>query len=117
MAVLEQGRRLQTTTVLEAITDPTRRRILDAVRSAASIRGEIPHHRRSHPHAETLDKSDLKHLDADLYRPLIKRAVQHAQRLRGKHVKDGTSFPEDNPSSSFDNLVHLLKGTAQKLAE
>lgn len=64
---------------------------------------------------KSLDNSDLKHLDAELYRPLISRAMVNAKRLRVKHEKDGTSFPETNPSSSFDVLVQSLRDTAIRL--
>lgn len=61
-----------------------------------------------------LDRSSLKHLDPDVYRPLIDTAIRNAKRLRQKHVGDGTTFPEDNPSSSFDDLVTLLKNVVAK---
>lgn len=60
-----------------------------------------------------IDSSDLKHLNPDLYRPLIEQAIKNAVRLRQKHAKDGTLFPEDNPSSSFDCFVSQLVDVAK----
>ncbi|MBW3086836.1 hypothetical protein KEM60_03065 [Austwickia sp. TVS 96-490-7B] len=64
-----------------------------------------------------LDGSDLKHLDAEKYRPHIDDAVRRARKLRDKHIKDGSGFPHDNPSSSFDLFVGDLMKAAQPLAD
>lgn len=64
---------------------------------------------------ESIDHSDLKHLESELYRPLITQAVDNAKRLRRKHENDGTIFPHDNPSSSFYALVEQLLETARRL--
>lgn len=66
---------------------------------------------------KSLDESELKHLDADLYRPLIPQAVRRAQHLQTKHKGDGTEFPEDNPSSTFDTLISILKKTAERSSQ
>ena len=58
----------------------------------------------------SLDGSDSKHLDADLYRPLIGVARANEKRLREKHLKDGTQFPDDNPSTSI-GLFAVLVGS------
>lgn len=55
-----------------------------------------------------LDGSDGKHLDAPAYMKASADAVRRAQNLRKKHHDDGTAFPEDNPSSSFDEFVTLI---------
>ena len=65
----------------------------------------------------SLDGSDSKHLDADLYRPLIGVARANEKRLREKHLKDGTQFPDDNPSTSIGELITMLMETAERLLD
>ncbi|WP_113718530.1 RloB family protein [Arthrobacter dokdonensis] len=55
-----------------------------------------------------LDGSDGKHLDGATYMAARRDAIRRAQSLRKKHLGDGTKFPHDNPSSSFDELVTLI---------
>jgi hypothetical protein len=82
----------------------------------------VLHHRRHAGHLSTaeaiqlrreLDGSDGKHLDGSLYMKLIHNAIHHAQVLREKHQRDGTNFPEDNPSSSVDQFVGHIRDVVQ----
>ncbi|MFF0528057.1 RloB family protein [Nocardia amikacinitolerans] len=57
----------------------------------------------------TLDGSDGKHLDGPLYMKLADNAIRHARGLRNKHQRDGTDFPDDNPSSSVDQFVMHIR--------
>lgn len=66
---------------------------------------------------KSLDQSEAKHLDTEVYRPLIPDAIQRAQQLQNKHKQDGTEFPEDNPSSSFDALITTLKDVVKKSSQ
>lgn len=77
----------------------------------------ILHHRNQTAHLSTdeairlrrqLDGSDGKHLDGATYMAGRKDATRRATALRKKHIGDGTRFPQDNPSSSFDELVALI---------
>lgn len=36
------------------------------------------------------------------------RAVSEAMRLRGRHKRDGTLFPSDNPSSTVDRMLEAI---------
>ncbi len=62
-------------------------------------------HRRSE-----LDGSSDKHVDANLYMPQRGEAVRRARSLRKRHVGDGTQFPSDNPSTTFDGFLAGLPG-------
>lgn len=62
-----------------------------------------------------LDGTNGKHLDADKYMARRSQAIRRAQALRKKHAGDGTLFPEDNPSSTFDAfLEHLDRLVAER---
>jgi hypothetical protein len=52
-----------------------------------------------------LDGSASKHLSADLYMETRGDAIRRAKALRRRHTLDDTIFPNDNPSSSFDELI------------
>lgn len=52
-----------------------------------------------------LDGSVDKHLDPGIYLEHRALAARRARALRLRHQADGTRFPQDNPSSSFDGLV------------
>lgn len=82
----------------------------------------ILHHKHFSKHVSTkeavdirksLDETKTKHLDPQVYRPLISLAVQRAEQLNQKHKKDGTTFPENNPSSTFCDLVSSLTKMAK----
>ncbi|MBH0776819.1 RloB family protein [Nocardia bovistercoris] len=86
----------------------------------------ILHHCRHAGHISTdgaiqlrreLDGSDGKHLDGPLYMKLADDAVRHAQSLREKHRRDGTEFPDDNPSSSVDLFVTHLRQEVRSAME
>jgi hypothetical protein len=55
-----------------------------------------------------LDGSDGKHLEPERYMPHLSAAVKRAKSLQKKHLLDGTSHPDDNPSSTFYRLVEQL---------
>lgn len=61
-----------------------------------------------------LDGSKDKHLDPGIYMPLRAEARRRAERLRQKHLADGTTFHHDNPSSSFDQFIDRLKDSGAK---
>lgn len=60
-------------------------------------------------HRSRLDDTDSKHLDAEFYMTNRKVAMSRAARLRRKHKLDGTRFPDDNPSSNFDQFVMQIE--------
>ncbi|GAA5059059.1 RloB family protein [Nocardia callitridis] len=85
----------------------------------------IMHHRRHSGHLSTddavrlrceIDGSDGKHLDGASYMKLADKAVRHAQAMRKKHQRDGTEFPDDNPSSSVDEFVTQIREMAKSVA-
>lgn len=57
-----------------------------------------------------LDKRAGKSIDASSYMPLRKEAAQRASRLEARHVRDGTPFPHDNPSSGMHSFLRALEG-------
>jgi hypothetical protein len=59
-----------------------------------------------------LDGANDKHLDSTLYMPRRHDAAARAARLKLKHAGDGSSFPQDNPSSSFADFVNLVEARA-----
>jgi RloB-like protein len=56
-----------------------------------------------------LDGSNNKSLDATKYMPLVGDAARRALKLDQRHLRDGTTFPNDNPSSG----MHLLLATVE----
>lgn len=64
-----------------------------------------------------LDGADDKHLSTDQYMELLDSAVRRAQSLRKRHRDNGTPFPKDNPSSSFDLLIAELRTAVKNAAE
>lgn len=55
-----------------------------------------------------LDGTSDKHLDAEKYMASRNQAIRRAKALRKKHAGDSTLFPEDNPSSTFDQFLEDL---------
>lgn len=55
-----------------------------------------------------LDGSSGKEVDGALYMPRVEAAMRRAAKLRARHFGNGTPFPDDNPSSSFDLLIGHL---------
>jgi len=60
-----------------------------------------------------LDGGTSKHIDPSKYSSLIDQAEANAARLRGKHLRDGTQFPNDNPSTTMDKLTRQLVEAAR----
>jgi hypothetical protein len=52
-----------------------------------------------------LDKSTDKSLDPAKYMPHVGKAASRAVKLEDRHQGNGTSFPDDNPSSSMHRLI------------
>lgn len=52
-----------------------------------------------------VDGSSGKHLEPSTYVPRRHDAIRRAEALRRKHADDGTAFPHDNPSTTFDELL------------
>jgi len=52
-----------------------------------------------------LDGSSNKGLDAARYMPLVAEAARRAAALSKRHLRAGTEFPHDNPSSGMHLLV------------
>jgi hypothetical protein len=86
----------------------------------------ILHHRNHRGHLSTdeairlrreLDGADGKHLDGSIYMKHASKAVRRAQALRKKHQDEGTNFPEDNPSSSVDEIVTHIRSVVSSAAE
>lgn len=60
--------------------------------------------------SRALDKRAGKSIDTSLYMPLRKVAARRAQLLEARHKRDGTQFPNDNPSSGMHSFLRLLEG-------
>jgi hypothetical protein len=52
-----------------------------------------------------LDGSGDKGLDAARYMPLAADAARRGADLDSRHLRDGTVFPQDNPSSGMHRLL------------
>ncbi|MBF6211160.1 RloB domain-containing protein [Nocardia puris] len=63
------------------------------------------------------DGSDGKHIDSALYMKRMPTAIRHARTLRTKHERDGTEFPEDNPSSSVDQFVTHIREVVESMTD
>lgn len=57
-----------------------------------------------------LDGRPGKSVDAAKYLPLRKDAVRRAQLLAKRHEREGTPFPNDNPSSGMYLFLQSLEG-------
>jgi hypothetical protein len=57
----------------------------------------------------SLDGSRGKHLEPATFVPRWRQASHRARSLRTRHRRDGTVFPEDNPSSSVDLLLAQIE--------
>lgn len=60
-----------------------------------------------------LDGRKGKHIDGQIYMPHLPDAIQRAEKLRLRHLGDGSPFPQDNPSSGMPGLISAL-GLAQE---
>ena len=56
-----------------------------------------------------LDGSGDKGLDAAKYMPLAADAARRAADLHRRHLRDGTVFPQDNPSSGMHRLLAAVE--------
>ena len=55
------------------------------------------------------DGSAGKEVDGALYMAERWTAVAHARKLRAKHLKDESVFPDDNPSSGVFELLEAIE--------
>lgn len=62
-----------------------------------------------------LDGSGSKHLDPTEYMEHRAVASARAARLRDRHTRNGTLFPDDDPSTSVDKLVIAVEQSARGL--
>jgi RloB-like protein len=60
-----------------------------------------------------LDRSAGKGLDPARYMPHVSTASQRAAKLDERHQRDGTSFPDDNPSSGMHRLITSVQVPAE----
>lgn len=82
----------------------------------------ILHHRHwTRPATETRQAEDAatqmpgidgKHIDTSVLLPLRHDASRRAQQLEKKHERDGTRFPDDNPSSGMHRFLEAIEPTA-----
>lgn len=56
-----------------------------------------------------LDRRPGKHIDAEKYLPLRHVAAGRAEKLARRHERNGTPFPEDNPSSSMFEFLAAVE--------
>lgn len=61
--------------------------------------------------SRAMDGRSGKGLDADRYMPLRHDAVSRAERLDRRHDRNGTDFPDNNPSSGMHLFLTALEGT------
>jgi len=57
------------------------------------------------------DGSPDKGLDAARYMPLVGVAAARAAALEIRHQRNGTDFPQDNPSSGMHHLIASVQPT------
>jgi len=60
--------------------------------------------------SRALDKRAGKSIDAAFYMPLRRKAAKRAQNLDARHERDGTKFPDNNPSSGMYKFLISLEG-------
>ena len=60
------------------------------------------------------DSSTGKEVDGELYMPHRETAAKRARDLSDNHVNNGTSFPNDNPSSGMFQLLEAIEPNATK---
>lgn len=64
-------------------------------------------------HSRTLDKRAGKSIDAAIYMPQRRIAAERAKKLAMRHERDGTRFPNDNPSSGMYAFLYALEGKTE----
>ena len=60
------------------------------------------------------DSSTGKEVDGELYMPHRETAAKRARDLSDNHVNNGTSFPNDNPSSEMFLLLEAIESNTTK---
>lgn len=60
-----------------------------------------------------LDGSTDKEVDPAKYMQNIGKAASLAVKLEERHKRDGTSFPNDNPSSGMHRLIASVQAPAE----
>lgn len=60
-----------------------------------------------------LDGSNGKGVDPTKYMPLIREAARRAAELNERHIRDGTAFPQNNPSSGMYRLLATVNAIAE----
>jgi hypothetical protein len=55
-----------------------------------------------------LDGRSGKGIDASAYTPRLGEAARRAEQLASRHLKNGTVFPDDNPSSSMFEFLKAI---------
>jgi hypothetical protein len=60
-----------------------------------------------------LDGSPDKSLDPARYMPYVDDATGRAADLDARHERDGTTFPQDNPSSGMHRLIASVRPVAE----
>jgi hypothetical protein len=60
-----------------------------------------------------LDKSTDKGLDPAKYMPYVRKAANRAMKLEERHRRNGTSFPDDNPSSGMHRLIFSVQAPTE----
>jgi hypothetical protein len=63
--------------------------------------------------SRTLDGRTGKVIDPADYLPRRQEACRRAAALKARHEKDGTRFPNDNPSSTVHDLLAALEPSAE----
>ena len=58
--------------------------------------------------SKEIDGRDSKGIDGSLYMKNLDQAGQRADKLRQRHLHDGTRFPHDNPSSRMVDFVRAV---------
>jgi hypothetical protein len=56
-----------------------------------------------------LDGRTGKSIDSTIYIPLRKQAARRAERLEQRHIRNDTTFPNDNPSSGMHHFLQALE--------
>lgn len=78
----------------------------------------ILHHRELTRHVSTAEAESMsrkldgrtgKSIDSSVYLPLRKQAARRAERLEERHTRNGTLFPNDNPSSGMHRFLKALE--------
>jgi hypothetical protein len=58
-----------------------------------------------------------KHINADIYMPKRGDAVRRAEQLEERHLRNGTSPPDDNPSSGMFKFLKAIEADPNTLGK